>query len=496
MQASDDRSQGGRKFMGLLSKAPKNKDSNADMRHRRHATDDFEITHSPLRRQADFLPNPEIPPSPGSNSSDKKIWEGAYHNFLSGKGSSPDSVDPPTKIQTKKSSFSVIPGTRRLVAPRSGFYGGSSRGPQSMPVLDGGNGENTQEVRTGSSLLRGMFNRSTSDGSVSVSRRSRNYSSGSDDLDSVMRNGMNKHSPDYSNMPQRHHSMSMPPTVPMLRTSSHDDVPSGLDALLAAGSSGSPHYTVETAGVSRVRSYGSMPPMMAESVENSHNNYPYYLPKRDSTSSFNYHQAGLNLDEDSFNSSTSSEPLHSRSKSADFSGKQDHSQVQPPFHTGGIGGLLNQQGSVRGETDLHPYRNNPQHLQNQSLHGGCNISHQLANQRNGTLISDVLPPMDCGLGSAIQLGDSSQSVGITLSNSINSKNEHQYGTPPSIDPQQKKVFTAFHNQARFARDATSAFLGSDAASPIHRDGYRVHHAMVSSSGFSVPFQGKIVAEDL
>ena len=492
MQASDDRSQGGRKFMGLLSKAPKNKDSNADMRHRRHATDDFEITHSPLRRQADFLPNPEIPPSPGSNSSDKKIWEGAYHNFLSGKGSSPDSVEPPTKGQAKKSSFSVIPGTRRLVAPRSGMYGGSSRGPQSMPVLDPGNGENSQEVRTGSSLLRGMFGRSTSDGSVSVSRRSRNYSSGSDDLDAVMRNGMNKHSPEYSNMPRKHASTFMPPTVHRMRTSSHDDVPSGLDDLLAVGSSGSPHYTVETAGVARVRSYGSMPPIMAESAENVHSNYPYYLPKRDSTSSFNYHQAGLNLDEDSFNSSTSSEPLHSRSKSADYNGKQYLAQPLPPLHTGGIGGLLKQQVSASSETDSWQQGNNPQNHYNQSSHSARNFSHQIATQRNGTLIDHVSPPMECGLDAALQLGDSSPSVGSTLSNSINSKNEYQYGTPPSIDPQQKKVFTAFHNQARFARDATSAFLGSDAASPIHNDGYRVHHAMVAPSGFSMPFQGKIV----
>jgi hypothetical protein len=290
---------------------------------------------------------------------------------------------------------------------------------------------------------------------------------------------MNKHSPEYSNMARKHAAFLIPGQLPRLRTSSHDDIPSGLDALLAVGSSGSPHYVVETGGVSRVASHGSMPSMMAESADNLPSNYPYYLPKRESMGSINYHQAGLNLDEDSFNSSTSSEPPHSRSKSMDH-GKQDATQSQPQLSLGGIGSLLEQHGSAYPETDFYRQRNHPQHLQNHFVQGGRNVSHQMSNQRNGTLIEHV--------GAALELGDSMSS---THSNSM--MYEFQYDTPPTVDPQQKKVFTVFHNQARFARDATSAFLGSEGTpSPIHNDTYLVRHTLVPSSGFSMPFQGNFI----
>jgi hypothetical protein len=488
-----DRSpRGARTLKGFLSKGSKNKDSSSDSSQHRHAVDDLEITHSPVRRQNQFLPNPEIPSSPRSSSSDKKIWEGAYHNFLSGKSSSPDSVEQTKKSpKGRKSSFSVIPGTKRLVAPRNGMYGGASRGPQSMHVLDPGNGENSQEPRTGLVSLRALFNRSTSDGSVSLSRRSRNYSSGSDDLDSAMRNGMNKHSPEYSNMPQlplRHVSLTGIAPSPHVRTSSQDDIPSGLDALLAAGSSGSPHYTVETAGMLRQASYGSTPPMMAEGIENFPSSHLYYLPKRDSTGSINHQQAGLNLDEDSFNSSTSSEARHKRSQSADCNGRHYSAQSQLLQSGGGIGSLLEEHGAARPETDFYIQRNHIQQHQNNFVYGGRNVPHQINNQRNGTLIDNVVPHVVSGLGVALQLGASNQSVTSALSNS--STYEYPYGTPPSIDPQQKKMFTVFHNQARFARDATSPFLGSEGTpSPIHNDIHIVRHSLVASSGYSLPFQG-------
>jgi hypothetical protein len=75
------------------------------------------------------------------------------------------------------------------------------------------------------------------------------------------------------------------------------------------------------------------------------------------------------------------------------------------------------------------------------------------------------------------------------------------GTPPSIldgrqtppmvttvNPEMKKLFTNFHNQARFASDATSPFLGEE--SPLHHDSYISYHMMMGGGGVSMPYQGK------
>jgi len=433
------------RFMGLFPKSSKHKESHTGLtvnHHHRHAVDDLEITHSPKRSHDGFAPNPEIPPSPNSNGSEKKGWEGDYQSFLSSKGSSPDSLEAPTKSPNKKSVYSIIPGSRLVV----------QKGPPS---------------------------RSSSDG-LANSRRSRNHSSGSDELDSAMRHGMIRPSPDYSTINRK--NTPLPPQVhlPKLRTSSHDDAPSGLDELLASGSSSSPHFIIETGGVVRHHSYGSIPTTMHESSENIPSNYAFYLPKRDSAASFSCHQTGLNLDEDSFNSSTSSEARHFRSRSADFFVRQG--PAQPQLSEGGIGSLLEQDDSTRNETEFSRPKHHPQHLQNHLPLKGRNLRHHPPIQQNGTLIEHVPSSSTVGgLGAALQMGDGLASSGSSF------QNGYVFGTPPSVDPQQKREFTAFHSQAR---DSTSAFLGSEIPSPIGNSKCLANHTVVTSNGFLMPFQGK------
>lgn len=482
------RDRGGRSLKGLLSTKSKGNETDKHSVPHRNATDDLEATHSPRRKQNTFLPNPEIPSSPLSNSSDKKIWEGAYHNFLSGRDSSPD-TNKETAVEPlspqAKASFSVIPGTKRLVAPREGTFGALAQGSISATNLE--TMENGEPPRRSSSFLRSMFNKSTSERSMSMSRRSRNQSSGSDDLDAAMRHGVNKHSPEYSNLPRKQASPPMPSSIPLptrhLRTTSQEDISSGLDALLAAeDSSGSPYYKVETASFSRIPSYGTIPPIMGGNPQGITGIHPYYLTKRDSTGSLNYYQTGLNLDGDS---STSSEAQNGRSKSIELPSRQDLDQSPIRPVAGGIGSLMEQNGSEHTETNLYRQRNHPQHhTMHPSYIGRAPTPHQLSRQRNGTSIENLLR---VGVDSNVQFGDSSnQSTSSSLSNSATY--EQPFGTTPqTADPQQKKMFTSFHNHAQ---DSTSAFLGSEGTpSPIHCDVYLAQRTLGASTGFSLPFQG-------
>ncbi len=507
-----DRAQRG-KFKGLLTKAskgsrPGNVDKHTHTGHQHHAVDDSELPTHPHRRADYFLPNPRITESPESTPPKNKIWEGAYRNFLSlGKTNSPEGSDLSKSPDTKKSSFAIIPGTKRLVtqapshpaAPRTGAPNRKAGRTQSMSLLDTRNhpqGDVLEtETRGAASFMKGVFNRSTSDGSVSVARRTRNYSTGSspDDLDSAMRKGMNRNSPEYSHVTRKQASPPMfppdPPRLPHVRASSQEDIPVGLDALLA-GASISPHFTVETGGVPRASSYGIIHPI-SESIDNHSGQYPFYLPKRDSNGSFNYYQAGLCLEDDSQGNSSGSSDALLRSKAHDLSSR---GTSQGHLH----GSLLSQQVAAHAGTQLdqqsyHPsgsleQQRYPQHVQ--FRHGYQEQSYPMESNgyRNGSAIQDISPPMTGGgLGS---FGYHPNFVAGTPPSSIVAQQDRSSPSMVAIHPEVKKVFTTFHNQARFARDATSPFLGGEESpSPLQHDSFVTYHMMMGGGGISVPYQG-------
>ena len=510
METKTERPQRG-KLKALMTKASRgsrtqNRDSEADPGQRHHAVDDLEVPTHSHRRADDFLPNPRIVESLGSTPPKHKVWEGAYRNFLSlGKNNSPSGSDISKSPETKKSAFAIIPGTKRLVTstthvipPRNALGGKKAPRAQSLSFLDAGNQPPTEtadiDTRSASTFMKGVFNRSTSDGSVSVSRRTRNYSNGSspDDLDAAMRKGMNRNSPEYGNMSRKQASPPTfppaPPQIPRIRGLSQEDIPTGLDDLLSSASV-SPHFTVETAGVRRAASHGMIHPI-AESMDNLSGQYPFYLPKRDSNGSFNYHQAGLCLEDDSHgNSSGSSDARHNRSKSLDW-----NSKGVPPVGPAVQGSLLSQQVASHAETNMgHQHNqmgysfeqpNYPQHVHVRHSYNEHGYPMAYNGYRNGSVIQDVSPPV--GLGG---IGPMMHGAAFVVGTPPSILDGRQ--TPPmvtTVNPEMKKLFTNFHNQARFASDATSPFLGEE--SPLHHDSYISYHMMMGGGGVSMPYQGK------
>lgn len=584
LETKMDRPQRG-PFKGLRTKTTKveQKGQDAHSSQQQHAVDDLEVKRHSHRRPDDFLPNPKILDSP-TGRPQKKIWEGAYRNFLTlGKPPaatttthSPSGSDlsksPATNVSdlsrspdvnNKKSTFSILPGTKRLVTHvpsisgahhrHSGSLPGnmSSLGPptpgrasraqsmstgiredgpptpgkagraHSMSTGIGEDGDRFQadngeaETRPGPAFLRGMFNKSTSDGSVKlISRRTKNYSNGSspDDLDSAMRHGMNRHSPEYNYIPRKQASPpvfppAIPPSIPNVRASSQSDIPRDLDALLA-GASSSPHFTVETSGMHRIASYGMTPHPMSASLENISTQYPYFIPQRESTGSFSYHQMGLNLEDDSHgNSSHSSELLQSqhRSRSIDQTTANKEQPATQALQSAGVVGssLLAQQFAAHAETELnqqhhhhHPYEQQtyPQHVQYRPMYGQGQYHPMENNHNTGAAVLGVSPNVVVG-GLETMLQDPRFSVNSSPSSMILRQHHHQQqqgreSPPVGVDPETKKVFTAFHNQARFARDATSAFLGEESPTAYHHS-YVTYHMMMGGGGVSVPQQGKL-----
>lgn len=279
-----------------------------------------------------------------------------------------------------------------------------------------------------------------------------------------------------------------PPQIPRIRGTSQEDIPLGLDDLLSSAST-SPHFTVETGGVRRAASHGMIHPI-AESMDNVSGHYPFYLPKRDSNGSFNYYQAGLCLEDDSNgNSSGSSDAFHQRSKSLDWNAKG----LPPP----GIvqGSLLSQQVASHSETNQehqqiqmgysYEQQSYPQHVQFRHSYNdhGYPMAHN--GYRNGSVIQDVSPPV--GLG-----GPGPMMHGAAFLAGTPPTNQDGRQTPPlvTVNPEMKKQFTNFHNQARFASDSTSPFLGEESPSPLHHDSFISYHMMMGGGGISVPYQGK------
>eukprot|EP00428_Durinskia_dybowskii_P056688 CAMPEP_0170329876 /NCGR_PEP_ID=MMETSP0116_2-20130129/65863_1 /TAXON_ID=400756 /ORGANISM="Durinskia baltica, Strain CSIRO CS-38" /LENGTH=131 /DNA_ID=CAMNT_0010583029 /DNA_START=117 /DNA_END=512 /DNA_ORIENTATION=+ len=107
-------------------------------------------------------------------------------------------------------------------------------------------------------------------------------------------------------------------------------------------------------------------------------------------------------------------------------------------------------------------QNYPQHVQFRHSYNEHGYPMAYNGFRNGSIIHDVSPPV--GLGG---LGPMMQGAAFAVGTPPTNHDGRQ--TPPMvtvINPEMKKQFTNFHNQARFASDSTSPFLGEESPSPL------------------------------
>lgn len=492
----------------------------------KYANDDaLDLSRSPHRTEDGFLPNPEIPPSP-SSTPPKKIWEGAYRNFLSrGKSNSPKgsrlSKSPPDVISKspqdgKKSTFSVLPGSKRLVTRGMQFPSSapnhrstvnmSMEEMPSMPSIAQKDLSDNLERRTqsmldlgaqnpnsygdagspgrGGKLLRSVFGRN-GEGS-SLHRRSRSKFGSADGLDSAIHNGIGRNSPEYANLhrppppifPSKE-NLNMP-SNPLsnrkTRTSSLEDVPSGLDALLSASSS-SPHLTVEVAGYSRTTSYGVM-----STSSNSDLIQPQLIDRVSSVGSFNYSQAGLLIDDDESSKNSpkfAMENFMQHPRVVEGNGKTEPAsllsqqvelhlshRIPSPSTT-----VSSEQGSLPNtESAVQPTIESHGNSHSSSMHLQYHSHHQSQQQQNPYLQQPL------------------------------SVYQHQQYEPvheqsrTAVGPEMKKAFTNFHNQAQYARDSTSAFLGGESPGSLDHHSYVAYNmALAGNRGASMPHFGKLMS---
>jgi hypothetical protein len=381
----------------------------------------------------DFLPNPQIPSSPESPLT-KKIWEGAYKNFLSrGKNKSPANSSggdrSPSSISSensrsiksetnkkKNSGFSILPGSKRLVSkavsntPQSvtairptqsneeinGLPKVPSLGAKikSFTGIEGvsGDGDSENAVRGGSYFKSVFSQRSTNE---KLSRHRKSYSAPSiDDLDVPLRNGVHKtsSSPEY-----RKAFMSDPDIGQTISEGENDNV--GLDYLLESAS------TPTLFGSQTHLPLQPMPPSIPP---------PHMVQTR--SSSWAGYQTEIVEDFDGVRIPVLLPPRRPRQVA----------NVSHPHPDGG-GSLLSQQ--------LQQHQHDP-------ITGLSDQPTQLSSDPN-TLAS--------------YLSDPSFTVDSSPSSTV-------YQQQQAIDPETKKVFTMYHNDSRFNRDSTEPFLGGDVPS--------------------------------
>lgn len=227
-----------------------------------------------------FSPNPTIEASSTEHepaTPTKKSWERHYKAFLTKKKSpdrnSPSPVsaldrDPPKSPSTRKSGFSLIPGSKRLLtrtpaspkSPRAGVLSSAlpqhvaSLGPLPTRTIEGGRAESMPSLKQppssdereggsirGGRLFQNMFSRSTS---ANANLSSRGKTKSMDELDDTLRRGVEKsYSPHTKNPRSSPHHVPPPPTnlpefpkfPPSQGIVEKDDA--GLDSLLASADS-------------------------------------------------------------------------------------------------------------------------------------------------------------------------------------------------------------------------------------------------------------------
>lgn len=284
----------------------------------------------------------------------------------------------------------------------------------------------------------GSMSRSTSDG-LAPSIRNRHKSNYSDDLDNAMRRGVSKGTLDH------YHTMNTP-QVFRQRTGSKCDEgsPSDLDNLLAVADTQSQGPAViDAPNSSRVSSYDSamLHRLAIGESPDSVSPHPTYLPKRESSGSFGQHHLGLMLEDDSPSSSSSQGfPLRSRS--------HDHTNV-----SGGV--LTHPQMSAYSHEDMlgapYPSHSPPAYIPS-FADGRYPGRPDTRPWGPPSLYANDTIPMKVGhLEAALQQ--------VTIEGNNPSYQREQNQAFDSVDSDMKRAFTNFHNQARFARDSTSPFLG-------------------------------------
>lgn len=550
----------------------------------------------------DFLPNPKIPDSPTNTPPRAKTWEGAYRNFLSrgSKASSPNtttsdasvtssnrspksslsshkSPDTSADTATKRSSFSLLPGTKRLVSrvpltvtPQSApdYQMSQELDDRNMPNLPalsksgrrradslidfshqqrrgGGGGESSAEgaVR-GGKLFHSVFkNRSSSAGTTTTTAststcetsgssltRRRKSSRSANELDHVLRKGVEKGgSPLTHNIFHRKQAPPPPPPpqVPHQATLQEEEQEGfdegGLDSLLASASS-SPHLNYATGNYPRPASHHSSSPHLSYATGN------YFRPAfhHSSAPHFNYatgdnprpasHQmmhplaavgaaeteedysvswsevqpGGLIIEDDDDNDDAEAEAGADNHPSSELF-------LPRPQRQGTLGSLLAQQLPAVAQPHPHPdeHELDTRHYHNHH-YNNHHTMHSSEMNESSNHDQQQQQQQEKPIGNLQAL---LQNPNFTVSSSPSSMLMYQHQqananadtNPPNPipNPEMKKAFTNFHNQARFARDATSPFLG-EASSASHRhDSYVSYHMMMMrGGGASVPQHGK------
>jgi hypothetical protein len=404
------------------------------------------LTNMGTTAAGDFLPNPRIASSPDSYSPTKKIWEGAYKNFLSrGKNKSPAnssggdgspssfnseiSRSQSTSIKSetnkkKNSGFSILPGSKRLVtksvsnspksqsvpAIRSDQPNEDINGIPKVPSLGArirsftgieglsGDGDSETAVR-GGSYFKSVFSQRSSNGSISRHRKSASTSR-IDDLDVPLRKGIVK----TSSSPEYRKTFFDPDIGQTIAEGENDNV--GLDYLLESSSQTqlAPEPMLPPA---------SIPPPTRQTRSSSWAG----IPTRSSS------WAGLN-------------GLNQTEIVEDFDGVQ-MPVLLPPMKPRQVANVS------------HPH----------PVGGGSLLSQQLQQQQHDskTGLSDQPTQVSSSPNTlASYLSDPSFTVDSSPSSTVYQQQ--------AIDREAKKNFTMYHNDSRFNRDSTEPFLGGDVPS--------------------------------
>eukprot|EP00980_Cylindrotheca_fusiformis_P011748 scaffold2794_cov100-Cylindrotheca_fusiformis.AAC.6 len=417
-------------------------------------------TGHPIRTSeaADFLPNPQISSSPGGSSPHKKVWEGAYKNFLTrGKSKSPSTVSAedrsPSSLSSENSKslrsetnkkkgtgFSILPGSRRLVTkstptshhplvgelrtqsvtefPTShGEQQQQMHGMPNLPALSArhrsldemkgmsGDAQSENAVR-GGSYFKSMF--SPHPGKEKLRHHRRTFSQ-TDDLDAPLRKGVDKStlSPQQKRIS---YEMDMEMGGSISRTISEGEQDNvGLDYLLESAAVSPPHL-FDGPRRSHVKSYSQKHLAMP---------HPFPPPMQPRRASSVPETNGTVIIETSQGTGI---PLFVPQSQARQLGSAMNSH-----HGGGVGSLLSQQLEQQERDELEGYPEVPT---------------QLSSSPN-TLASYLSDP------------------GFIVNSSPSSAVYQQY---QAIDPETKKMFTMYHNDSRFNRDSTEPFLGGDVPS--------------------------------
>ncbi|CAJ1935043.1 unnamed protein product [Cylindrotheca closterium] len=417
-----------------------------------------------------FLPNPQISASPEGYGK-KKIWEGAYKSFLSkgrGKNSSNsldlDSSSPSSKSSSdtkgldskkKSASFSMIPGSKRLVSrssPNTPQRHKTTTTPEGEPPLpqrtsigqrvrsfgtkshESGDGNMDSSVR-GGTYFKSVFKRKTG-----VTKRN----SKSDELDAPLRNGIGRSSgspeyhahgriargspeyatgriptrgsPESGSAPESVDDISIPTTTntSRRRVISEDEDDIGLDYLVESGSVTS-LFGLINYGSSTQLSVPSMNPLGEETEGITDDDAPTGLPA--------------------------------------LLPPQNISGLRHSASTGGLGlSLLSQE---------IQHQSTPQMMYHDPSAAGGDYGHRAAQPSSSspnTLVSLLSEP-------SFTIGSSSPSSLVYQQN---------------VDPETKKMFTMYHNDARFSRDTTEPFLGDDV--PASQRNYAPMAYMAATAG--------------